>query len=317
MDWERIVFYMDKMTATEDNNNNFKNAVELFLCSVYNMCVAGFRPSVAQRNELNAKITYDTAKNINFFMIHYTVNYEMKNIPILLRCRSGIQCLVDTFGVNKIIRKTILASSLHFKKIIERDKYYIMNCLNEADLTKHYRLPNSHKWWPYQNRDQSVMLIRVFATINYGNYEKFIEYVPWILDLNCRTRMLSTMLISACYNGRTSMVYFLLEQYREKSEWIVDVNLTTYKNWSALTHAAFKGFTDIVTILLISGANPNIITSNGSSPLTIALNGSHVTTALVLEEHGANLNHRDSKGETAAAIALRLKLDKVIKAWML
>ena len=77
--------------------------------------------------------------------------------------------------------------------------------------------------------------------------------------------------------------------------------------------AAEKGFKEIVVELLKNGANINHEYQN-NSPLLIAIDNEHVETALILVDHGANVNFQDGDGSTPLHGAASLGLTRLVKA---
>ncbi|KAK7895326.1 hypothetical protein WMY93_020651 [Mugilogobius chulae] len=82
------------------------------------------------------------------------------------------------------------------------------------------------------------------------------------------SRMGYTPLHVACHYGNIKMVKFLLQQQM---------------GYTPLHQAAQQGHTDIVTLLLKHGAQPNEITSNGTSPLGIAKRLGYISVIDVLK----------------------------------
>jgi len=76
-------------------------------------------------------------------------------------------------------------------------------------------------------------------------------------------------------------------------------------NYTALHWAAATGHNDIVELLLHSGADPNVLTTNGDSPLHLATFKGHslVVATLLKEEWKVDVDVRNRDGKKAEELA--------------
>ncbi|MCG9129387.1 ankyrin repeat domain-containing protein [Candidatus Poribacteria bacterium] len=78
--------------------------------------------------------------------------------------------------------------------------------------------------------------------------------------------------------------------------------------WAPLHWVAQRGLTDGIAVLLANGADPNVITDKGKTPLHfIAQKGVGKNQVELLLKHGANLNIRDDDGKTPVDYAKKAK----------
>ena len=70
--------------------------------------------------------------------------------------------------------------------------------------------------------------------------------------------------------------------------------------WAPLHWVVQRGLTEGIACLLANGADPNVITDKGQTPLHfIAQKGVGKNQVQLLLEHGANLNVRDNEGKNS------------------
>lgn len=98
-------------------------------------------------------------------------------------------------------------------------------------------------------------------------------------------------LISKAYYGRAGAIKKLI------SSGLVDVNCVDERGWTPLHQAAYSSYTILAQILLDGGADPNMESKSGQTPLNVAWWGCKATVKLLLER-GANPNCQDSDGMT-------------------
>ncbi|GAB55024.1 serine/threonine-protein phosphatase 6 regulatory ankyrin repeat subunit B [Glaciecola punicea ACAM 611] len=79
--------------------------------------------------------------------------------------------------------------------------------------------------------------------------------------------------------------------------------------YTAIFQAASDGKTEFVKVLLDKGANPNVVGSNGSSPLLEAANGRHEDILRLLLDAGADPNFRNVMGATPLLFAIGTQVD--------
>ncbi|CAG0910911.1 unnamed protein product, partial [Cyprideis torosa] len=66
----------------------------------------------------------------------------------------------------------------------------------------------------------------------------------------------------------------------------------------ALYEAAQHGHTDIVELLIKHGADVNILSTSGNTPLIVACTNGHADVVRVLLKHGANREVHNENGHT-------------------
>lgn len=143
-------------------------------------------------------------------------------------------------------------------------------------------------------------------------------------DVNAKDDGGWTVLMGAAHSGQTDFVRFLID---EKG---VDVNAKMKDGTTVLMHAAAEGETDTARLLIEKGADINAKDKNGITALDKANRKGHIETARMLRQKGArgrsldellfhgsyvyisglvksgaNINAKNSDGETALIVAVR------------
>lgn len=90
----------------------------------------------------------------------------------------------------------------------------------------------------------------------------------------------------------------------------IDVNCRDLEGETPLMLAARRGLLEIVKELLLSGADPNAMDKNGSSPLLAGIR--HPTIVYILLQAGADARVRDSLGRTPFLKAVDLEISKTV-----
>lgn len=117
-------------------------------------------------------------------------------------------------------------------------------------------------------------------------------------SVNVRDGKGQTPLIIAAKSRKTAKIRRLL------SESQVEVNAKDYRGWTALAHAASRGDLDGAIELLNAGALPDGLGSdNNNTPLILAAKLGYDQIVDRLVHYNANLEKRDSKGNTALIAA--------------
>lgn len=101
-----------------------------------------------------------------------------------------------------------------------------------------------------------------------------------------------------CITGYKKMG-FNLDSYPSDNEPILTVSVRANKS-------------KITTLLLRSGANPNVTDSNGTTPLMVAAVKGNLDFVKLLVKYGANPNIKSSKGFLALDFAKSEKLEKIV-----
>lgn len=94
-----------------------------------------------------------------------------------------------------------------------------------------------------------------------------------------------------------------------------NVNAKNNLGRTPLMFASSFGFTPIVELLLVKGADPNIVPNDdtGWPALTAAAQKGHSETVKVLLKHGADGTHKDKQGQTALSIAAAKGHSEVVR----
>lgn len=117
---------------------------------------------------------------------------------------------------------------------------------------------------------------------------------------------------SAAYDGDVQRTIAALDEG-------ADINSQTKSDKpTALMYAARNGHLPVVRLLLMRGADPNILTSSGKSAIAFAMRQRHPDTAIVLLEHGSDpktrlFYTRQTLLQAAAADGYTELLNKLLK----
>jgi ankyrin repeat protein len=160
----------------------------------------------------------------------------------------------------------------------------------------------------------------VLMRASYGGYTygRYAEVVKLILDkgadVNIKTNEGETALMAASSSGYAEVVKLLLDKG-------ADVNIKTSRGTTALITASSGGYAEVVKLLLDKGADVNMKTDEGITALMETSSGGYskreifgkAPTAAAEREclevvklllvKGADINVKNSKGETALMIA--------------
>lgn len=98
-------------------------------------------------------------------------------------------------------------------------------------------------------------------------------------------RNIKRNLFSFAKNDEVHKIQNLLDRYPK----YVNAQNERYHNYTALYYAVLNRNYDLVAWLLARGANPNIPTSNGYTPLHLAIYSDYMQIALLLLHNGADI----------------------------
>jgi len=128
-----------------------------------------------------------------------------------------------------------------------------------------------------------------------------------------------TPLALAVKDGKAAMVELLLQQKNQQGKPFVNVNAGSSGKWTALHYAATAGHKNITKILLDNGADPDMRTALGRTPLMlVAARGErNVLDSYFANTQGkfaAGINAQDASGRTALHYAAWIGSSDVIGA---
>lgn len=143
---------------------------------------------------------------------------------------------------------------------------------------------------------------RLLWAAQYGHLDKaraLLDEKPELLSF--RDLDSYTAFHRAAYNNQVDVLRMLLD--REGA----DLHVLTMDEWTPLHSACRWNAFECVELLLSRGANVNLTTQGGQSPLILAAvaGNSRATLQLLLMQPGLDGRHRNCQGDTARDIALR------------
>ena len=87
----------------------------------------------------------------------------------------------------------------------------------------------------------------------------------------------------------------------------------SYGLWYALHNAVVEGNSEVVEVLLSAGANPDVLSEDGSTPLMMAVRGGDARIVALLIKAGANVFLKNEDDETAVDMARQAGFDAAVK----
>ncbi|XP_068439332.1 ankyrin repeat and SAM domain-containing protein 3 isoform X2 [Clinocottus analis] len=126
------------------------------------------------------------------------------------------------------------------------------------------------------------------------------------VNVNATTAKRLTPLMLAASCGNESIAYFLLQQGAE-------LELKDSRGWTALFHCTSTGHQQMVRFLLDNNADANVKEpGSGFTPLMEAAASGHEIIVQYLLDHKVKVDDRNSKGETARALAMIYGYTKIV-----
>jgi ankyrin repeat protein len=127
------------------------------------------------------------------------------------------------------------------------------------------------------------------------------------IDLLCR---LPTLALMRDPRSSESLLHYLaIEGAQVVTKWLVnhgaDVNARDRHGRCIVHDLVFLGSDQLLEFILQNEADPNILTSEGDSPLSIAAQENKVTPVGLLVRYGASVHAKGRYGETALYVAAR------------
>lgn len=144
------------------------------------------------------------------------------------------------------------------------------------------------------SKSKTDLVSQWFKTIEKGNLSELAQFVGKI-DVNIQNEDGDTALAIAICKGREDVVKFLLSVDG------IDVNATSKEQGYAALHVVGEtGYSKFVKLLVDAGANVNIKTKSGWTPLEMAAcKGQGCVVAELLKVPGIDVNSQDENGSTA------------------
>ena len=142
-----------------------------------------------------------------------------------------------------------------------------------------------------------------------GNIDKVTAYLEGEVDVDSRDLLNGyTALHEACFSCNEEVVSLLLK--RE-----ANVNVKTFAGWSAVMIASFFGHAGILSLLLDYSyeANINMKDNSGAAALHMACFYGEETCVALLIRHAAQVDVKNSKGQTPLDIARQKGLLSIVK----
>jgi len=109
-----------------------------------------------------------------------------------------------------------------------------------------------------------------------------------------------------------------IEDVKSRLVETADIDEVDFKGWSGLHWALVREVDAVIALLLNSGANPNLPTGTGRTPLVIALRSGQAEAVKLLLEAGADPNQADGDGRTPAEAAMEGRypdLGRLLDGW--
>ncbi|CAI5659214.1 unnamed protein product [Oreochromis niloticus] len=126
------------------------------------------------------------------------------------------------------------------------------------------------------------------------------------VNVNSTTAKGLTPLMLAASCGNESIAYFLLQQG-------ADLELKDSRGWTALFHCTSTGHQQMVKFLLDNNADANVKEpGSGFTPLMEAAASGHEIIVQYLLDHKVKVDERNTKGETARALAMMYGYTKIV-----
>ncbi|HID46111.1 MAG TPA: hypothetical protein EYP34_10190 [Chromatiaceae bacterium] len=145
--------------------------------------------------------------------------------------------------------------------------------------------------------------VTLYLAMQRGDIEQIERHIAWGTDMNQLDRDGHAPLHVAVRKGRIAITRLLIKEG-------VDVNIKDTKGHTAMYHAVFTANPRIADLLLEAGANLDAT----ALLLEIVQQGIKEREAIrYLVNHGANLEVRDSNGDTPLLIAIRKGNHKLAK----
>ncbi|XP_078338384.1 uncharacterized protein LOC144626897 [Crassostrea virginica] len=164
----------------------------------------------------------------------------------------------------------------------------------------------------------------IHTVSEFHNHELLYELHKFNIDVNLRTRdnIGWTPLHLAITNNTTKNSDIETHDYLKRLNKTVlslldngaDVNLCTQKGVSPLFLACQNGNDSTAGLLLKNGADVNLCDESGSSPFGVACHKGHDSTVQLLLKNGANMNLCDKKGESPLFIACCNGHDSIVQS---
>ncbi|MBS1198784.1 MAG: Ankyrin [Proteobacteria bacterium] len=140
-----------------------------------------------------------------------------------------------------------------------------------------------------------------------GNIELMRLFLAHGADINYVSTTGESALVLAAWKGKLDVVKWLLERGAK-------INAAP-RQWSALHYASFAGHKEVMDYLIAQGANIDARSTNGSTPLMMAIYEGREDMARILIEKGADRKLKNDFGDGGLEWAMRfghLKIARMV-----
>jgi len=99
------------------------------------------------------------------------------------------------------------------------------------------------------------------------------------------------------------LIYSAMNKQYDVTKYLIekgaDINYIPVNKWSLIHYLARDEKNYLLELILKKGANPNLQTSQGYTPLILAAYNNHIETCMLLYNYGAKIDKKDNSGKTA------------------
>ena len=132
------------------------------------------------------------------------------------------------------------------------------------------------------------------------------KYPKWI---NIKDKNGYTPLYNACFNDKTKLAKFLIEQW-------ADINIKDKDGKTPLYLACYYNNTELAKLLLEYGADVNSKNESGITPLFWSCSKNNTELVKLLIEHGADVNSKNEYGYTLLHLACSKNNTELVKLFI-
>jgi ankyrin repeat protein len=152
------------------------------------------------------------------------------------------------------------------------------------------------------------MIEQLFSAVRSGDLTIVKSLIKKGLDVNIRDEDGISPIHYAVVLGHNHIAQLLIESGADVNTQSCDMEFTTL-----LYATCFTGNYELTRILIAAGANPNVASKNGWTPLMKAVLSNHEQIVAFLLEHGADPNIINREGINALHLAVKDKNKNIVK----